>query len=267
MSTRPTTAPARNAPRIVSRPSCAASATKPTSSSTAARTRISAVVSWSRVTAAASAHRPRHGEGGDRGQRRPAPRRGRAVRRGSRCRTRWSRRTGRAARSRRSRPPRPRRRRSGPAPPSSRPASLSTGTTSPSEVADRVTAISTGLRTQPSSVEPAADGQPEGQRDGVPEQRHAEHRAAQPVHVDLEARRGTGGRRARARRRSRPGGRPRPSRARWGRGRRRRRSRAPRRAPGRGVRSPGRSGATRAMRADDEQVGEPDLGHGSSWEE
>src|SRR6266545_709536 len=49
-STRPTTPPARNAPRMLSSPNRSASATNAKRSTTAARTRISAVVSCNRVS-------------------------------------------------------------------------------------------------------------------------------------------------------------------------------------------------------------------------
>ena len=96
------------------------------------------------------------------------------------------------------------------------PASLSTGTSTPSEVAHRMIATSSGVSTSPPRLQPERDGERDRERQREPEQREPQHRPAQPREVDLQAGEEEHERQPDERDRPRPPGRPRPARARDG---------------------------------------------------
>ena len=67
------------------------------------------------------------------------------------------------------------------------PASLSTGTSTPSEVAQRMIATSSGVSTSPPAVEPERDDERDREREREAERGQPQHAPAQPLELDLEA--------------------------------------------------------------------------------
>ena len=221
-STMLTTTPARNAPRMLSSPNRSASAVNAMSSTTANRTRISAVVSCSRSSTSPSA---RHADRPHDDTTTPAiPTRtanaddqheaaaGAAVRCGEEQRQQHDRGEVGDGRGDDRLSARPRRR--------DWPASLSTGTTSPSDVAD--SAIDQQQRAAAPSRRrraPSPIGTPRASVITIAEQRERAAVGRAAVAGRSPARTGTAGTPARSAPGSAPAGRPSPSRAPTGRAR------------------------------------------------
>ena len=230
-STRPTTAPAMKAPRMLSRPNCSARATNATRSTTAARTRICAVVSCSRVrvmvsrreraTNIAADRRRTHERSEGHEQHQPAA--GGGVRGGEQQREQHDRGEVGHRRGRHDGLAEARLDLAGVLEHGHDEAERRGGESD----RDEARAVH-----PPDGVESETGHDTEHERRGVPDQGESQHLPLQPLQVDLQAGQEEQEREAEKGRRSRPGGPPRPSRVPGVRRRSRRRSPARRRAAG-----------------------------------